>query len=229
MKVIARITSGLVLGVASVSAAGLTVIDNYGAWNGSIADGWLKNAQSFTVGQDNVLKSWAFTLGNGGTSYTFSVVNITNGLPNESSYLYQTTRSWLSGSNLIDDINLQLISNQQYAVVIDFNGFAGNSVAFSYTPNSSQYLGGHAFWLTTAQYFPAYGTGQWLGVDGGKLAYDGGLGTETKFQAQFVSAIPEPETYALLLIGLGALTLRLKRRRTGTNQAKPPEASGKVS
>jgi hypothetical protein len=176
-----------------VSASASTVIGTYPNWDGSQTAGWAAAAQSFTVpAQDVLLRNFVFSLVGNGTSYEFSIVDLVAGQPT-GPVLYSTVRPWSVGDQTISDINLFLGPSQQYAAVIDFQGYTSLSVAFDWPDSFDPYPGGAGYWLSPSQ-------SEWTTFPNADLL----------FSAEFTQ-VPEPSTFSM--IGFGCVALMISRCR----------------
>lgn len=184
-----RLAFGLGLALAAGTAQAV-VIDTYPDWDGNITNGWQKVAQSFTAPSDNILKSWKFATAEGQSHITFTVHTWSNSSGETSGPLFTTHLDGSAGGDLlVDNINLALTVGQLYAVVLNLNGNAGQSIHWQTNQNS--YNQGDASWFdgSTWQYLDS--------------------GWNTKFRAELV---PEPASVAAMALGLAALSLRRRRR-----------------
>ncbi len=179
--------------VVIFSASATTVIGTYPNWDGSQTAGYSASAQSFTVPvQDTLLSDFTFRLAGSGTSYQFSIVDLVAGLPTGNT-LFSSASPWSDGDQTISGINLALSPNQQYAAVIDFQGYTAVSVDFDWPASSDLYPGGTGFWFSPYQL-------KWVTFPNADLL----------FKADFVAA-PEPSTF--LMIGFGCTVLMAFRQR----------------
>ena len=191
----ARVLCVFVATLIACSAYGLTVIGPFPNWDGSQTAGWAAAAQSFPVPtQDTLLDSFTFRLLGTGTSYEFSLVELAADQPTGPT-LYSTVRPWSVGDITISGINLSLNPSQQYAAVIDFQGYTSVSVAFDWPRSSDPYPEGIGYWLTP-----------------NRSEWDTFPNADLLFQATFV---PEPSAFALL--GLGWVALLFAHRRAHRN------------
>ena len=176
-----------------VTASATTVINTYPDWDGSQAAGWPAAAQSFTVpAQDALLSSFTFTLAGNGTSYQFSIVDLVAGQPTGAT-LYSAVRPWSVGDQTFSDINLVLGPSQQYAAVIDFQGYTSLSVDFTWPASFDPYTGGTSYWWSSSQ-------SEWVTFANADLL----------FRAVF-EPVPEPSTF--LLVGFGCVAVMISRCR----------------
>jgi hypothetical protein len=184
----------LVVGVSSALACTSSaniVVNTYPDWDGSVTNGWVAIAQSFTAPSDNVLDNWMFALAplpGGQNSVTFNIYAWSDLTGPVGSSLYSSVEAWPAGGGdvLVDNIALSLTPGNLYAAVVHLQGYSGLSVQFQF--NQFSYTDGDASWL-----------------DGGTDWHFLNSGWNTKFRAEFV---PEPSTPLILTFGAAGLLIR---------------------
>lgn len=135
------------------------------------------------------------------------------GLNPSSNGVFQISNSSLSG----DSFNLLLAapaSNSTDFGNVNFNnvsmffedttGNALSSIELPLTPPDSSLFNKTELWLTFTRYIPAEGSTQFQFLTSSVKA--------SNLQLHSVSSVPEPETYAMLLVGLGLMSLISRRK-----------------
>jgi hypothetical protein len=186
----------LTLGLGALGiAAHAQVINTYPEFSGEITDGWFGTAQTFAAPASELV-SYQFGISGAasGNNLTVSLYNWTANAP-VGSALFSTTVAWptSSGDVLINNIDAALTTGDEYGVVVDFNGYSGESENFVTKSLSDPNPTGHGYWSDA----PTDST-QWNAVST----------LDTEFMATF-SPAPEPFT----VIGLGIGCVALVRRR----------------
>ncbi|MGI8923674.1 MAG: PEP-CTERM sorting domain-containing protein [Fimbriimonadales bacterium] len=180
------------LTVLTAVASAETIYDNFGSWDGNITSGWFAQAQILAApAVDDVLWEWRFEMAAGNTvgSIGFSVQTVAGGLPT-GVMLYSDTAVVPPEGAVItfNNIGLQLTSGVDYAFVVDFNGYSGETIHY-----------------TGIDVVP--GDGAWMDGGGNWFSF---AGLDQKMYGRF-DAVPEPASLLALGAGLAALALRRKR------------------
>lgn len=115
-------------------------------------------------------------------------------MPDLTRPLFSVIQAWSTGTQTISNINLGLTAGTQYAVVIDFLGYADVPVYYV----DDDYVDGNAHW----------------GASSGGSDCISSPEVDLYFSAAFVSAnsLPEPASAALLGLGLTAAMWRRRRQ-----------------
>jgi hypothetical protein len=119
--------------VLAGSARAQTVYDNFSA-GGGWTYGWEAGAQKFPVPQvDNVLASWRsrFDTNMRGRTINFRLMDIVSGSPGGNVYFETNVVVPLYGVVTIENINVPLVPQGQYAAAWDFLGYNGEGIYFT--------------------------------------------------------------------------------------------------
>jgi ice-binding like protein/PEP-CTERM motif-containing protein len=133
-----------------------------------------------------------------------------------SSSLVTSTLSNVTVTNVGDGANVGLYWNVGSSATLDGDTFAGNVLASTITTDGNLTMGCGRLLAATAN-VALNGVGSNISTGCG-VAGDIGFGS-SGFDQAGVAAIPEPETYALMLAGLGLLGFAARRRMQKTVKA----------
>ena len=201
------------IAVASSATPGLaaTSIDTTGAftsnWHPFGQPDTSAYGETFTVGSDNVLNSFSLYL----DGQVASTLNFT-------AYVYAWNGSMITGSALYTSANqifngsadnspvecafntgsLSLNSGSQYAAFL----FANSGGLANMPSSSSDYTGGNFVYNNAGNNFASLSSTNWSVAQ-----------PDVWFKATFNGAVPEPETWALMLLGFGAMGVAMRRDR----------------
>lgn len=185
--------SYMLAGVACISGAAnaFTTYDNFGAWDGNVTNEWLMQAQKFPVPViDNVLLSWRseFDAEMSGAPVNFTIRDVVSGQPGGATY-FSSNANVPGGGGVVafTNMNLALVSGQQYAAVWDFLGYSGPSIHFT----ANDVVPGNGTWFdgSTWKDFPTL---------------------DQKLTATF-DVVPEPASMLALTAGFAVLLRRRKK------------------
>jgi hypothetical protein len=188
-----------------------TILNTYPDGPSAYSNGYLLQAQTFTVGADTVLDSVKFQLFNATGQFVQFEVYAWGASGPTGPVLFDSTN--YPRINAIQDftvtgMNLTLTQGSVYGVVVDPDGYSSFDAAFN--TNQTSYTGGH-MWLLS-QDTPTV----WSSFSGDNLL----------FQASFISgATPPttsgvPEPAAFVLMGGGLAIVGLLKFRSG-NSVRP--------
>lgn len=112
------------------------------------------------------------------------------------------TLDYLSGSVNGLIINPLVFNGFSYSAGYGLFGDEGNVVSYFFAPDTA--ITGLGSYVTT------YNAKRGIGYPGGGTAYDNGSGVLT---ISLASAVPEPKTWAMLLVGFGVVGAAMRERR----------------
>ena len=191
-------TLGLTLSLLAAGQANATLVVDTGAPNGlggALAlDGndWLAGQVHFSQALNiNSISNYMDDLGNGGGNFTIALYSDNNNKVGSKLNFADTTYSnagWNGASNLN-----WLVSAGNYWVALEVNDFS-TFVASQSAPNPLVHTA-----YTDGSHNNSY------------ISYDG-LSFGVQVDAATVTAVPEPESYAMLLAGLGLLGWMSRRK-----------------
>ena len=211
-------------GVSIASAHADTTIDTVTPWDKSNAvsswgsSGTATYGQTFTTGAtDTVLKSFSFYINPIDVDYK-AYVGVWDGSKVSSLVWSSPVLNADTGLNTFDLFkitpgNLQLQANTQYVAFFSVSGLANSqylSTIWGYT-GTDAYSGGGFVFSNNGDDFAALTTNTWDGSAGGW--WSGAGVRDLAFKAELTAAVPEPETYAMFLAGLGIMGVMARRRK----------------
>ena len=198
---------------AATPATAATSIDTTGTHGGDVYEFGQPNTsaygETFTVGADNVLNGFSLYLT---STPQVSPLNFTayiyawNGSSAAGSALYTSSAQSFAGSATPTEFsfntgNLALGSGQQYVAFLFAN--SGGVVGMPF-PSGDAYSGGTFVFNNAGTDFASLTSGGWSTFGN----------NDVWFKALFnVSAVPEPGTWALMLLGFGAIGIATRRDR----------------
>ena len=209
--------------LAAVPAAAQTTYDTTGSFSSDLYPFGVTDTSTygevFTVGADNTLNSFSLFLndqyGETGTVDFKGYLYAWDGTKATGGQLYASgTRTYSGGGAhefAFSTGALSLVSGQQYVAFLSTAGLqvGQNDVGFG-MPLTGNYggslVGGGAVYYNTGNDFGPLTSSQWDYLP----TY--GLG-DVWFKASFNQGVPEPASWALMLVGFGAVGSALRRRR----------------
>ena len=205
-------------GISIASAHADTTIDTTGAWDGyNYVHRWGESntatyGQTFTTGaSDTLLKSFSFYMNSIDEDYRAYVATWDNSNSKISSVVWSSpvlnADTGLDGFDLFKitpNNGLQLQANTQYVAFFSTSGLHdGNEHSNKWGLVSNVYNEGKFVYLNNGNDPTQFGTVGWNNFSGSDLA----------FKVVLTQPVPEPETYAMFLAGLGIMGAMARRRK----------------
>jgi hypothetical protein len=160
-------------------------------------NGWTATVQTFTSTIDQGLLGFSFMGASSAQSvYTFNLYDwSTSG---DHTALFSSAQSWNAGLNSIDGINLSLLAGHVYAAEVNYGSMTSGGMLYG----GDVYSGGNGFWSESG------------GGNQASYAYFPNLDTAFAVRYGTISPVPEPQTYAMMLAGLGLIGFIAYRRKS---------------
>lgn len=211
----------LLAGLALTGAAYAdTTLTNTPAWDGSYAiSPWgvpdtATYGQTFTTGAvDTVLNSFSFYLGSVNVEYKAYVAEWDGSKASNIVWSSGVESANVGGSGFqqvdTNTGNLQLNANTQYVVFFSTSGLQsgfGGTTSWGYTGGDT-ISGGNLVFFNNGDNAAALTTQVWDSTQWYVTNND------LAFQATLTAPVPEPETYGMMMVGLGLLGFLARRRK----------------
>lgn len=203
------------------TAQAATTIETFSAWNGSSGVSSWGNPDTATYGQtfttgatDTVLKSFTFAMTDLDQDFK-AYVGAWDGSKASSILWTSPVLNFSYGYNGFEKIavttpSLQLSANTKYVAFFSTSGLQTASTGvnrWGYL-TSNAYSGGEFVFFNNGNDVTKVTSTNWDGPQ-----WWGGNGSDLAFQVELTTPVPEPETYAMLLAGLGLMGAVARRRR----------------